>query len=75
MDGKQATCTKDDACVAANRWRWKVHSQEISVIQKYCKETMRILGYTPVEISSELISNQSIPLFIQDYEAKDWFLH
>ena len=75
MDGEQATCTKDDAWVAANRWRWKVHPQEISVIQKYCKEIMRILGYTPVEISSELISNQSIPLFIQDYEAKHWFLH
>ena len=26
MDGEQATCTKDDAWVAANRWRWKVSS-------------------------------------------------
>ena len=74
MDGEQATCTKDDAWVAANRWRWKVHLQEISIIEKYCKEAMRIMGYTPVEMSSELKSNQSIPLFIQDYAAKHWFL-
>ena len=75
MDGEQATCTKDDAWVAANRWRWKVHPQEISIVEKYCKETMRLMGYTPVDMSSELLSNQSIPLFSQDYEAKQWFLH
>ena len=75
MDGEQATCTKDDAWVAANRWRWKVHPQEISIVEKYCKEAMRLMGYTLVDMSSELLSNQSIPLFSQDYEAKQWFLH
>ena len=73
-DGEQATCTKDDAWVAANRWRWKVDSKEISVTEKYCKETMRLMGYTPVDMSSELLSNQSIPLFSPDYEAEHWFL-
>ena len=75
MDGEQATCTKDDAWVAANRWRCKVHPQEISIIEQYCKETMRLMGYTPVDMSSELLSNQAIPLFSQNYEAKHWFLH
>lgn len=75
MDGVQATCTKDDAWVAANRWRWKVHPQEINIIEKYCKEAMRLLGYTAVDNSYELLMNQSIPLFSQDYEAKNCFLH
>ncbi|XP_068682725.1 carbohydrate sulfotransferase 4-like [Montipora foliosa] len=75
MDGEQATCTKDDAWVAANRWRWKVHPQEINIIEKYCKEAMRLLGYTAVDNSYELLMNQSIPLFSQDYEAKNGFLH
>ena len=74
MDGEQATCTKDDAWVAANRWRWKVHPHEISIIEQYCKEAMRLIGYRQVDMSSELLSNQSIPLFSQDYEAKHWFL-
>ena len=74
MDGEQATCTKDNAWVATNRWRWMVHPHEISIIEKYCKETMRLMGYTPVDMSSELLSNQSIPLFSQDYETKHWFL-
>ena len=75
MDGEQATCAKDDAWVAANRWRCKVHPQEISIIEHHCKETMRLMGYTPVDMSSELLSNQAIPLFSKNYEAKHWFLH
>ena len=77
MDGEQATCTKDEAWVAANRWRWKVHQKEISIIEQYCKGTMLmlIMGYKPVDMSSELLSNQAIPLFSQNYEAKHSFLH
>ncbi|KAK2568792.1 Carbohydrate sulfotransferase 4 [Acropora cervicornis] len=62
MDGEQVMCTKDDAWVAANRWRWKVHPQEISIIEQYCKETMRLMGYTPGDMSSELLWNQAIPI-------------
>lgn len=74
IDGEQATCTKDDAWVAANRWRWMVHPHEIDVIEHYCSGVMRTMGYRPVDGSYELLANKSIPLFSDNYEAKSWFL-
>ena len=75
IDGSQATCTKDNARVAANRWRWKVHPHEIHIIEYYCASVMRLMGYRPVDRSYELLTNVTIPLFTDDYEAKHWFLH
>ena len=72
-EGEQATCTKDDARVAANRWRWKVHPHEIDVIEHYCRGVMRTLGHRPVDGSYDLLADVKIPLFINDYEAKTWF--
>ncbi|XP_073232778.1 carbohydrate sulfotransferase 4-like [Porites lutea] len=74
-DGAQATCTKDNARVAANRWRWKVHPHDISVIEYYCASVMRLVGYRTVDRSYELLANVTIPLFTHDYEAKNWGLH
>ena len=74
-DGAQATCTKDNARVAANRWRWKVPPHDISVIEYYCASVMRLVGYRTVDRSYELLANVTIPLFTHDYEAKNWGLH
>lgn len=74
-DGEQATCTKDDAWAAANRWRWMVHPHEIDLIEHYCKHVMELMGYRPVDRSYELLTNVETPLFSDHYEAKHWFLH
>ena len=73
MDGEQATCTKDDAWVAANRWRWLVHPHNIDIIEFYCGGVMRMMGYRLVERSYELLVNKTVPLFSDNYEAKHWF--
>ena len=73
IDGEQATCTKDNAWTAANRWRWMVHPHEIDVTEHYCRGVMRTLGYKAVDGSYELLANKSIPLFTENYEAKSWF--
>lgn len=75
LDGPLVTCTKDDAWAAANRWRWKVHPHEINVIEHYCRGAMRLMGYRPVDMSHDLLANNKIPLFSDDYEAKLWFLN
>ena len=75
LDGPLVTCTKDDAWAAANRWRWKVHPHEINIIEHYCRRMMRLMGYRPVDMSHDLLANEKIPLFSDDYEAKNWFLH
>ena len=73
QDGEQATCTKDDAWLAANRWRWKVHPHEIDVIEHYCRGVMLLMGYRPVHRSHELLANVKIPLFSRNFEARNWF--
>lgn len=71
--GSQAAFTVDDAQTAINRWRWKVHPRMISIIERYCKHSMELLGYKRLDNSYELQMSTSIPLYIQDYEAKKWF--
>ena len=73
IQGSAAAYTVDDAETAINRWRWKVHPYEIVIIEQYCKHVMKVMGYRPVNNLYELQSNTSIPLYSQDYEAKDWF--
>lgn len=72
IQGSQAAFTVDDAQAAINRWRWKVHPYEISIIEHYCKHVMQLMGYRPVDTSHELQANISIPLVNDDYEAKNW---
>ena len=75
MDGVPVTCTKDDAWAAANRWRWRTSRQDIEIIEQYCGNVMRLLGYRPVDRSYELLDNRKVRLFSDKYEAKHWFLH
>ncbi|KAJ7377245.1 hypothetical protein OS493_030056 [Desmophyllum pertusum] len=74
-EGHPAFFTVDDASVAMNRWRWKVQPHDISMIEHYCSHVMQMMGYTLVDRSYELMSDISIPLFSEDYEAKEWFPH
>ena len=74
MDGVDVTCTKDDSRAAANRWRWTADRRDIEIIEQYCGNVMRLLGYRPVGRSYELLDNRKVPLFNDEYEAKNWFL-
>lgn len=72
IQGSQTAFTVDDARIAMNRWRWKVHPYEINIIEHYCGHVMALMGYRPVEGSHELQANISIPLVSDDYEVKNW---
>ena len=75
LDGAIVTCSKDDAWVAANRWRWTTRLQEINIIERYCGRVLSLMGYRPANGSNKLLANRTIALFNDDYEAKRWFLH
>lgn len=72
IQGSQAAFTVDDAQAAINRWRWKVHPYEITIIEHYCKHVMQLMGYRSVDTSHELQANISISLVNDDYEARNW---
>lgn len=68
-----AFCTIDNSKEAVNRWRWKVPLCDIDLIEHYCKKGMELMGYRPIERSYELMSNISVLLFSENFEAKGWF--
>ena len=68
-----AFCTIDNSKEAVNRWRWRVALDDIDIIEHYCEHVMELMGYRSIERSYELMSNISVPLFREDYEAKRWF--
>ena len=68
-----AFCTIDNSKEAVNRWRWKVPFCDIDIIEHYCKNVMELMGYRSIERSYELMSNISVPLFSENFEAKGWF--
>lgn len=70
--GSPAAFTVDDAQIAMNRWRWKVHPYEINIIEYYCRHVMQLMGYKPVDGSHEQQADISISLLSDDYEVKDW---
>lgn len=73
IEGHLAFFTVDDASVAVNLWRWKVHPYDIDIIEYCYKYVMQMMESTPVDRSYRLMADISTPLFSEDYEAKGWF--
>ena len=69
----QALCTVDDPSEALKRWRRSTLLIDVDIIEHYCKEVIRLVGYKPISGSQEVLSNTNIPLFTEDYEVKGWF--
>lgn len=61
-----------DSSEGADRWRWKVLPYEITVIEHYCKQVMKLLGYKPLNLSYETQRNINIHLLENDFEASRW---
>ena len=68
-----ALCTVDDPSEALKRWRRRILLSDVDIIEHYCKEVIRLVGYKPISGSQELLSNTNISLFTEDYEVKGWF--
>ena len=70
---QKAARWRQDSQEGAERWRWKVKSSVISVIEHYCKDVMDTLGYKPVHGSQKLQRNLTVSLLEDYYEALQWF--
>ena len=64
---------RQDSKEGAERWRWKVKSSIISVIEHYCKDVMETLGFIPVNGSYQVQKNLTISLLEEYYDALHWF--
>lgn len=70
---RKAAAWRQDSWEGAERWRWLVASDVISVIEKYCSHVMSVLGYKAVGGSHDLQKNLAVKLLEDSYEAQRWF--
>lgn len=55
-----------------NKWRKAADPFEVNIIERYCRDVMRITGYIPIQGSSKLLRNLSAPLFNETFPAQQW---
>ena len=66
---RKAAAWRQDSWEGAERWRWLVGSDVITVIEKYCSHVMSVLGYKAVGGSYDLQTNLAVKLLEDSYEA------
>ncbi|XP_078362529.1 carbohydrate sulfotransferase 4-like [Oculina patagonica] len=55
-----------------NKWRRLADSCYVNVIERYCRDVMKLMGYIPTEGSVEMLRNLETPLFTDTYKAQTW---
>jgi len=55
-----------------NKWRLAVDPCHVHVIERYCRDVMKSMGYIATEGSVEILRNLKISLFTEIYQAQEW---
>ncbi|XP_022800535.1 carbohydrate sulfotransferase 5-like isoform X2 [Stylophora pistillata] len=55
-----------------NRWRFSADSCFVDVIERYCRDVMKLMGYIATHGSVEMLQNSTIPLFNKNFTAQNW---
>ena len=55
-----------------NKWRVVADPCYVHVIERYCRDVMKLMGYIATEGSVEMLRNLGIPLFTDMYQAQNW---
>ena len=72
-DGKKAVSVVRNSSEVLNKWRLVANSCYATVIERYCRDVMKLMGYIATEGSVEMLQNLEIPLFTRTYQAQNWF--
>ena len=55
-----------------NKWRLLADSCFVDVIERYCRDAMKLMGYVATDGSVEMLQNSTIPLFNENYTTQNW---
>ena len=55
-----------------NKWRVVADPCYVHVIERYCRDVMKLMGYIATEGSVEMLRNLEISLFTDIYQAQNW---
>ena len=61
-----------DSFEVLNKWRLVADPCYVHVIERYCRDVMKLMGYIATEGSVEKLRNLEIPLFTEIYQAQNW---
>lgn len=55
-----------------SKWRLKADPLDMNIIERYCRDVMKMMGYIPIQGSYRLLRNLSSPLFNDTFPAQQW---
>ena len=55
-----------------NKWRLAAETCDVNIIERYCRDIMKSMGYIQIQGSDDLLRNLTTPLFQETYPAQEW---
>ena len=71
-EGRRAVSVIRNSLEVLNKWRLAADICYVHVIERYCRDVMKLMGYIATEGSVEKLRNLEIPLFTEIYQAQNW---
>ena len=71
-EGRRAVSVVRNSLEVLNKWRLATDFCYVHVIERYCRDVMKLMGYIATEGSVEILRNLKISLFTEIYQAQEW---
>ena len=71
-EGRHSVSMVRNSLEVLNKWRLLTDPCYASVIERYCRDVMKLMGYIATEGSVEMLRNLETPLFTENYPAQNW---
>ena len=71
-EGRRAVSVVRNSLDVLNKWRLAADICYVHVIERYCRDVMKLMGYIATEGSVEALQNLEIPLINETYQAQYW---
>jgi len=71
-EGRRPVSVVRNSLEVLSKWRVASDFCYVHVIERYCRDVMKLLGYIATEGSVEMLRNLEIPLINETYQAQYW---
>ena len=71
-EGRRAVSVVRNSLEVLNKWRLAADFCFVHIIERYCRDVMKLMGYISTEGSVEMLENLAIPLVNETYQAQFW---
>ena len=71
-EGRRPVSVVRNSLEVLNKWRLAADFCFVHIIERYCRDVMKLMGYISTEGSVEMLANLAIPLVKETYQAQYW---